>query len=301
MGLKTACNLLPFSLLGLDTDNGGEFINYTLFKFCQEQNIVFTGSRPYRKNDQAHVEEKNGSIVGKMIGYDRYEGLEAWQVLAELYAVLRIYINFFQPSLKLLSKKREGSHVTKRYDQASTPYERLRASPTFNETRQQKLKDQYLKADPVDLLKCLKELQDELWTYAYKPAKGESLKVMEVREINQQRDEQTQRTPLTRDYRKVRKPVNSSGKKRGRPCQKILSGIWQVIPSYLEENPHLDMVSLMKKLVHDDPERFRMKQLRNLQRQVAVWRKEHCQEFIKYQVDDKLESFLGMAKRALIG
>ena len=95
--------ILPFPLLGLDTDNGSEFINYALLDFCRIHKITFTRSRAYKKNDQAHVEEKNGSIVRRLIGYDRFEGLDAYNALSELYATLRLYINFFQPSLKLNS------------------------------------------------------------------------------------------------------------------------------------------------------------------------------------------------------
>ena len=89
---------LPFPLLGLDTDNGGEFINFDLLRYCEKEKITFTRSRAYRKNDQAHVEEKNGSVVRRLVGYDRYEGMNAWRALTALYGVLRLYINFFQPS-----------------------------------------------------------------------------------------------------------------------------------------------------------------------------------------------------------
>jgi IS30 family transposase len=83
--LRVAQRLLPFSLLGLDTDNGSEFINYALLDFCKTQEITFTRSRPYKKNDQAHVEEKNGSIVRRLIGYDRYEGVDAYNALSLCY------------------------------------------------------------------------------------------------------------------------------------------------------------------------------------------------------------------------
>ena len=81
IGLKLAQELLPFPLLGIDSDNGSEFINYELMAFCDNNKITFTRSRAYRKNDQAHVEEKNGSIVRRIIGYDRFEGREAWEFL----------------------------------------------------------------------------------------------------------------------------------------------------------------------------------------------------------------------------
>ena len=106
--LTAVSKRLPFPLLGLDTDNGSEFINYEMLKFCRREQITFTRSRAYKKNDQAYVEEKNGSVVRRLIGYDRYEGLEAWRALTKLYSVLRDYQNFFQPSMKLQSKSRSG-------------------------------------------------------------------------------------------------------------------------------------------------------------------------------------------------
>ena len=117
--LNAVRQALPFPLLGLDTDNGSEFINYELLRYCREEEITFTRSRPYRKNDQAHVEEKNGSVVRRLIGYDRYEGVKAWRALTELYSVLRWYQNFFQPSMKLLRKQRHGAQLRKFYDQAA--------------------------------------------------------------------------------------------------------------------------------------------------------------------------------------
>jgi len=132
------------------------------------QEITFTRSRAYKKNDQAHVEEKNGSIIRRLIGYDRYEGLDAYNALSELYAVLRLYINFFQPSLKLLSKKREGAKVTKKYDKAKTPYKRLLLSAHISEKAKKNLIEQYNTLDPLELLKKLEKLQDNFWKHAWK-------------------------------------------------------------------------------------------------------------------------------------
>ena len=101
--LSQARQRLPFPLLGIDTDNGAEFINYEMLGYCQHEQITFTRCRPYKKNDQAHndqahVEEKNRSVVRRLVGYDRYEGVAAWRDLAALYRVLRLYVNFFQYS-----------------------------------------------------------------------------------------------------------------------------------------------------------------------------------------------------------
>ena len=166
--LEVLQQILPFPLLGLDTDNGSEFINYALLDFCRIHKITFTRSRAYKKNDQAHVEEKNGSIVRKLIGYDRFEGLDAYNALSELYATLRLYINFFQPSLKLKSKIRDGAKVTKKYDKAKTPYQRLLISINISEEIKIKLRTQYEQLDPILLLKNLQLLQDKFWKYAWK-------------------------------------------------------------------------------------------------------------------------------------
>ena len=166
--LEVLQQILPFPLLGLDTDNGSEFINYALLDFCRIHKITFTRSRAYKKNDQAHVEEKNGSIVRRLIGYDRFEGLDAYNALSELYATLRLYINFFQPSLKLKSKIRDGAKVTKKYDKAKTPYQRLLISINISEEIKIKLRTQYEQLDPILLLKNLQLLQDKFWKYAWK-------------------------------------------------------------------------------------------------------------------------------------
>ncbi|MGE5376280.1 MAG: transposase, partial [Bacteroidota bacterium] len=118
---------LPFPLLGIDSDNGGEFINDLLYRYCVDEQITFTRSRPYQKNDQAHVEHtcpggrrqgKNWSVVRHTVGYDRWETQEELALLESIYEDLRLYINFFQPSLKLIAKQRIGNKTIKRYDTA---------------------------------------------------------------------------------------------------------------------------------------------------------------------------------------
>ncbi len=167
LGLRLTKELLPFSLLGIDTDNGSEFINYELLNYGQDEKITFTRSRAYRKNDQAHVEQKNGSVVRRLVGYDRFEGYQAWQALTELYRVLRLYVNYFQPSLKLISKERKGAHVTKKYDTAQTPYQRTLASSSLSDTAKHSLTEHYQSLDPVGLLNSMEMLQDKLWQYGF--------------------------------------------------------------------------------------------------------------------------------------
>ena len=120
---------LPFPLLGFDTDNDRAFINETVRAYCAASQIAFTRCRPYRKNDQAFVEQKNGAVVRRLVGDRRFEGIEATTILAELYASSRLLVNFFQPSFKLAEKHREGAKVQKRYHAPATPYQRLLDDP----------------------------------------------------------------------------------------------------------------------------------------------------------------------------
>ncbi len=174
---------LPFPLLGLDSDNGGEFINHGLYDYCQRHKIAFTRSRPYKKNDQAHVEQKNWTTVRRLVGYDRYNSKAALAQLNELYGTLRLYVNFFQPVLKLVSKEREGAKVRKYYDKAKTPYERLCESGTLEPAQAEAMDKLYRSLNPVQLRKEIDQALNKLWTLneretsADKPGKQEQARV----------------------------------------------------------------------------------------------------------------------------
>jgi len=154
---------LPFPMLGLDSDNGSEFINGTLARYCVQHHITFTRSRPYKKNDQPYVEQKNWTVVRQMIGYDRYEGAQAAQCMQTLYDDLRPYVNCFQPLMKMTAKKRVGSRLRKWYDLARTPYQRVLAVCEANAASKAQLQQQYLSLNPVALLRSIHQLQDKLW------------------------------------------------------------------------------------------------------------------------------------------
>ena len=164
--LTTARQILPFRLVGLNTDSGSEFMNYGLLAYCERETIQFTRGRARRKNDQCFVEQKNGSIVRQLVGYARYEGSLAYRQLAELYRVVRFCVNFFQPSMKLKTRIRDGSQVTKRYDIAQTPYQRLSNSDALDPEVRDRLAAIYERSDPVDLLRQLEKLQDAFWRHA---------------------------------------------------------------------------------------------------------------------------------------
>lgn len=153
---------LPFVLRALDVDNGSEFINETLIEYCIGHGIELTRCRPYRKNDQAWIEQKNGAVVRRMIGYRRFEGFATAQALARLYAVSRFFVNFFQPSFKLAEKSREGAQVTKRYHPPQTPCERLLAHDATSDAVKSKLREVADTLDPLQLLEEIRSMQSHL-------------------------------------------------------------------------------------------------------------------------------------------
>jgi hypothetical protein len=154
---------LPFPLLGLDSDNGGEFINDLLYHYCQSEKITFTRSRPYQKNDQAHVEQKNWSVVRRLIGYDRFETEAEQKLLENIYAHLRLYANFFQPVLKLVSKDHVDKKLIKRYDQAATPFQRVLAAQQIPFQSKARLTNLYVQLNPAQLRTTIDELVAKLW------------------------------------------------------------------------------------------------------------------------------------------
>src|ERR1022692_3120633 len=153
---------LPFSLRALDVDNGGEFLNETMIQYCLKNGIELTRSRPYRKNDQAWIEQKNGSVVRKLLGYRRFEGIAAAQALARLYGASRLFVNFFQPSFKLAEKHREGAHVSKRYHPPQTPCERLLKAESVPDAAKDRLREVAGALDPLKLLEEMRAVQAHL-------------------------------------------------------------------------------------------------------------------------------------------
>lgn len=161
--LQDIRNRVPFDILGIDSDNGAEFINHQLFRFCTTEKITFTRARSYRKNDNCFVEQKNYSVVRRSVGYWRYDTEAEVTLLNELYGYLRLYTNFFQPVMKLISKTRNGSKVMKKYDTSRTPFQRVLESPHISEERKARLKKQYASLNPAALKRAITKLQDKLF------------------------------------------------------------------------------------------------------------------------------------------
>jgi hypothetical protein len=160
--IERVSRALPFPLRGLDCDNDSAFMNEAVFDFCKATGIELTRSRAYKKNDQVWVEQRNGSVVRRLVGYGRLRGLEATDTLASLYGISRLYINFFQPSFKLKSKTRHGARVTKRYEAPLTPLERVLRSTSVPEATKRRLRAQFRALDPLDLLSRMREAQQHV-------------------------------------------------------------------------------------------------------------------------------------------
>ena len=155
-------SLFPWLILGADFDNDSAFMNDVVVPWCRSRNIEVTRSRAYKKNDQAFVEQKNGAVVRRLVGYGRFEGIEAARGLARLYAAARLYVNFLQPSFKLKEKRREGAKVIKRYHAPATPYERALAHPALAKSVKRRLREVYRSLDPIALLAEIRAAQAEL-------------------------------------------------------------------------------------------------------------------------------------------
>ena len=152
----------PFDFLGIDSDNGSEFINAHLYRWCNKNNIHFTRTRPGRKNDNCHVEQKNWHIVRRNIGYGRYEGQEAVDIMNEYYSLLRLYSNFFSPQTKLIEKIRNGARIKKIYDKPKTPYRRLIDSNQVEDNIKTILTETFASLNPAALKRDMANILSRL-------------------------------------------------------------------------------------------------------------------------------------------
>ena len=165
--MKDIEQALPFKLLGIDSDNGSEFINYHLKAFCDQNSIQFTRGRPYKKNDNAHIEQKNWTHVRKIFGYLRYDSQQALHAMNDLYRhELRLLQNLFLPSMKLTDKVRVGSKLKRRYDKPLTPLDRLATCPQTDDAKVAELKKLRDGADPFELAKTVEQKLERVFQLA---------------------------------------------------------------------------------------------------------------------------------------
>ena len=259
---------LPFPLLGFDTDNDSVFMNETVRDYCLVAGIAFTRCRPYRKNDQAWVEQKNGAVVRRIVGYRRFEGLAAAAALAELYVSVRLFVNFFQPSFKLAEKTREGAKVYKRYHPPATPYQRLMADPRASEEVKRQVEAQRTELDPVRLLSDIRAVQQRLVEIADTPEM--------VAAIEQPPLEQFLTGLRTAwqegEVRPTARPKQKAKRLRRRPDP--FAAVTAQLHSWFEAEPWRTSRELFERLQAEQPGAYGDGQLRTLQRRLKGWRRE---------------------------
>ncbi|MEY9194777.1 MULTISPECIES: integrase [Bradyrhizobium] len=262
---------LPFALLGLDTDNDTVFMNETLKGYCEAANIVFTRCRPYRKNDQAFVEQKNGAVVRRMVGYRRFEGLEAAELLAELYRAARLFVNFFQPSFKLIAKQRDGARVRKTYSAPETPHQRLAADARTPDAVRHHLQEIYAALDPVALLRDIRDAQERL------AALADTQPIAHPAAAWQSTDRflASLRTAWKDGaMRPTDRPIVKA--KRGRRRPDPLIRATPDLRKWFEAEPWRTGSELLSRLQVEYPGAYPNKLLRTLQRRLKSWRSEQA-------------------------
>ncbi|MGH3858807.1 ISNCY family transposase [Actinokineospora sp.] len=179
-GLEEMRRALPFALCGIDSDNGSEFLNHHLVRYCRTGHIQFTRGRPYKKDDNAHIEQKNWTHVRKLIGWDRYDSPAALGLLNDLYrSELRLMMNLFQPSVKLLRKERVGSRLRRAYDRPQTPLDRLRVCRGVDRAKVNALLRLRATTDPFELARIIEKKLDRIAALArHRGAEGRVTKQM---------------------------------------------------------------------------------------------------------------------------
>ncbi len=276
--LDKAADDLPFAMLGVDSDNDSAFMNPAVFDYCKGLGLDQTRSRAYKKNDQAWVEQKNGAIVRRLVGYGRLSGDEATKVLAKLYASARLYINFFQPSFKLKSKTREGARVHKSYFAPATPCDRLLSHDSVLPTIKEKLRAQFKELDPVRLLQEIRLSQTVLSELAVQgvcpvptPVAGGDVTAFMESLTTAWKDGEVRPT-----HRK-----QPSAKHWWRTRIDPFADAWSTIEGWLIAEPSVSANDLMNRLAAMIPDLYRSKaQLRTLQRRVKDWRTERAREMV---------------------
>jgi hypothetical protein len=159
---KIRAERLPFELRGIDSDNGAEFINHHLYTYCNETDVTFTRGRAYRKNDNCFIEQKNDMVVRQYVGYLRYDTEEEVALLNEMYESVRLLVNLYYPSAKLIERRREGNKLIKRYDTPKTPCQRLLDCEDISEEQKQWLRQEFEKYNPMELIRNIERIQGEL-------------------------------------------------------------------------------------------------------------------------------------------
>jgi hypothetical protein len=294
--MKHVQGLFPWLLRGVDFDNDSAFMNDVVVPWCREQKLEVTRSRAYKKNDQAFVEQKNGAVVRRLMGYGRFEGVETARVMARLYAAARLYVNFFQPSFKLKEKRREGAKVIKRYHAPSTPCERALAHPKATAAVKQRLRDQYRTLDPVALLAEIRAVQEELgnrvdrragdargWQHA---GKSTALRPLQSSTPDTVAFAKTLGTTIEAgDPRATHRRPKRAYKTRVRMPSKLDPHV-ATIKDWLAAEPQLTALTIVGRLSEKHPEQFGTKQHSIVQRLLRALRKKAARNLIAQELPE---------------
>lgn len=277
-GFAKVASELPFAMLGIDTDNDSAFMNQTVLDYCKHNALEQTRSRAYKKNDNAWVEQKNGAIVRRLVGYGKLSGLRDTHVLGQMYAASRLYINFFQPSFKLKSKTRDGARVQKKYHAPETPCDRLLALPYINEVTKAMLREQRNTLDPVRLLHAIRDAQQQL------------------ADMTTQRSMAPATSPVKADVATFLHSLSTVWKEgEVRPTHRKQPGAprwwktradpfehaWPIVEQWLTNEPTVSAKDLLERLAVMLPDAYvGTPHLRTLQRRVQQWRAEQAKNMI---------------------
>lgn len=266
--LKEIRGRLPMAMLGLDVDNDSAFINETLVGFCKDHTVELTRSRAYKKNDQAWIEQKNGSVVRRLVGYGRLEGSNAAGVLDELHLAARLFVNFFLPCFKLESKTRDGAKVTKKYEVPKTPYERLLADDRVSKEQKEELRFTFAGLDPVRLLSGIRSIQQRLVGVEITSTNAAST-TGSATDLNQFVANLSTVWKAGEIRPTHRKPA--AGPRPWRTREDPFKSTWPMIECWLNGQPDANAKDLLRRLREVDPA-VPMNLLRTLQRRVREWR-----------------------------
>ena len=277
--MTVVADVLPFAMMGIDTDNDSAFMNQTVFDHCQANKLEQTRSRAYKKNDQAWVEQKNGSIVRRLVGYGRLSGLAATHALAVLYASSRLYINFFQPSFKLKEKMRDGARVSKKYHAPATPCDRLLQSSAVDESIKSNLRKQFADLDPVRLLRDIRASQAVLASIESVGSQGTAMATPEKISLPEYLEglATAWKAGEVRPTHRRKVPEARWWRTRSDPFELA----WPVVEGWLVADPTASAKELMSRLASTVPDAYAGDaQLRTLQRRIKTWRAEKAKDLI---------------------
>jgi hypothetical protein len=288
---------LPFPLLGFDVDNDTVFMNETVRDYCAAERIELTRCRPYRKNDQAHVEQKNGEIVRRMVGYRRYEGMAAAAQLARLYAPVRLFVNAFQPSFKLAEKTRDGARVTKRYHKPLTPCDRLLTDTRVGDTTRRRIVALRADLDPVRLLADIRTAQRTLVALA-DVADAPRIAALTLEPV----------VPIDAfvsglrtawqhgEVRPTSKPKPKAKRSRRRPDP--LASVTDELRAWFGADPASTGRQLLERLQKTYPGGYPNGLVRTVQRRLKIWRSEMAHALVFGRAGQESNALSGCAEQA---